>query len=454
MMDDDAPDELTWISIKSYHMQLVEIDMPPDSIVNENEMEETSKKIYETEIPEEGISERKPWKLRFWMVFIGQGLSLLGSSLTQFVLIWWITDNTGDISALGFAGLVALLPQALLSPVGGVFADRYNRQIIMILSDIISASGIVILIILFQESLIELWHIYLVMAVRSAMQAFQQPAATASVAMLVPASFIPRAVGLNQSLQGLMVIGAAPLGALVMASMPIGWALSIDVFTAFLGSFVLLFFTIPQCKESAGKIVGFVSQFRDGFYFLWNFQGLRHLYMLMTVVVVVIMPLYTLVPMLVKTYFGGSAYQVAVLESLAGVGMIVGGGSVAVFAPKNRVLWILAGFVGTCLFIAIVGLVPRDRFWLASTSWFLAAVFNIAGNAVFMTLIQASVPNHIQGRLVSLQALVAGVASPLGLLLATPLGEIVGTRWLFVIWGSLGAVVISTGFLSSSIRRM
>ena len=143
---------------------------------------------------------RSSWKARFWLVFIGQHLSLLGSAVTQFVLIWWITDKTADISALGVASMAALLPQAVLGPVGGVLADRYCRQTIMMLSDVVSASGMLVIIALFQSDRVELWHIYVMMALRSAMQAFQQPAAMASVAMLVPASFLTRAVGLGQSL--------------------------------------------------------------------------------------------------------------------------------------------------------------------------------------------------------------------------------------------------------------
>jgi len=169
----------------------------------------------------------EPWRLRYWSIFVGQALSLIGSAVTQFVLLWWIAETTGSVSALAMAGVAALMPQALLAPLGGVLADRYSRRLIMILTDLVSALCMVVLISLFLSGAIEIWHAYVMMFVRSAMQAFQAPAAQASAAMLVPAEFLPRAAGLNQAMMGVMTVAAAPLGALAIGIMPIGWALSI-----------------------------------------------------------------------------------------------------------------------------------------------------------------------------------------------------------------------------------
>lgn len=396
-----------------------------------------------------------PWKLRFWSIFAGQGLSMLGSAVTQFVLLWWITDNTGKISALGLAGLAALLPQALLGPLGGVIADRYSRQIIMLMTDTINAVCALVLVILFQVEIVELWQIYVLMAIRSAMQAFQTPAAMASVSMLVPPSFVPRAAGLNQSIQGVILIGAAPVGALAMATMPIGWALSIDIFTASLGSIPLLLCSIPQTKEPSSQESRSVwRQFREGFRAVWEDQGLRHLYGLITVTALIVMPLFTLVPMLVKVHFRGGSSEVALLESMSGIGMIIGGGIVAAIAPVKKVPWILGGFIGACLFVAMTAGVPRGMFWLASAMWMIAAMFNIMANGALIGLIQGGVPNRLQGRVISLLTTLMGLASPFGMMLVIPLGELIGTRWLFVALGIAGAIIVLIGSLSSSIRIM
>src|SRR5262245_8386518 len=86
------------------------------------------------------------WKVRFFAIWTGQAFSLIGSSLSQFILLWWITQTTNSTGALATAGIMALLPQAILSPIGGVLADRWSRRLIMIVADSISAVCMLILI--------------------------------------------------------------------------------------------------------------------------------------------------------------------------------------------------------------------------------------------------------------------------------------------------------------------
>lgn len=401
-----------------------------------------------------GPRRQSHWQWRFWAIFIGQALSLVGSSLTQFVLLWWITDTTGSVSALAIAGLVALLPQALLSPLGGVLADRLSRRALMIMSDLVSALCMVVLIVLFQTGQIALWHIYTLMFVRSAMQAFQAPAAAASVAMLVPEAFLPRAAGLNQGMQSVTLIAAAPLGALAISLMPLGWALGIDVLTALLAIVPLLRYRIPQPRQAAQRgLGGFAREFRDGLRAVWDDAVLRHLYLLLGAVVLVIMPSFTLVPLLVKEHFGGGAPQVALMEGLAGAGMAAGGLLVAALAPRRQMPWILGGFAASCLTMALTSLSPSSRFGLAVVFWSISGMTFTLANAPLTALLQLRIPNRLQGRALSLLNMVTGLAAPVGLALATPLGEWLGIRWLFVAMGALGAVISLGGFLSPHLMR-
>ena len=402
-----------------------------------------------------GVAEGQPWKLRFGAIFMGQALSLTGSALTQFVLLWWITDTTGSAAALGAAALAALLPQALLGPLGGTLADRYSRRWLMAASDLVSAACMAVLIALFLTQRVQLWHIYAMLAVRSAMQAFQQPAAAASTAMLVPGYFLPRAAGLNQSLMGIMTVGAPPLGALAMSAMPLGWALAIDVATALLGIAPLLFFTIPQPRAARGG--GWRSlwrEWREGVQAVWRHAALRQLYALIGAAVMCVMPLFTLVPLLVKTHFAGGANQVALMESLSGIGMIAGGAFVAAFAPQRRMRWFLWGFALSGLTMALTALAPADQFGLGAAFWLLSGLTFAVGNAPFMAMLQSAVPNQLQGRVLSLLNTLIGLAGPVGLALAAPLGEALGSRWLFVLLGACGGLVMLLGFVSRALRRM
>lgn len=395
-----------------------------------------------------------PWRLRFWAIFGGQALSLVGSSLTQFVLLWWITDNTGSVAALATAGMAALLPQAVLAPLGGTLADRYSRRLMMIVADVVSALCMLALIALFITGRIELWHAYVMMAVRSAMQAFQAPAASASVAMLVPRSFIVRAAGLNQSLQSLTLVAAAPLGALAIGVMPIGWALSIDVFTALMGIVPLLCFRIPQAIDRHARRAGLWGEFREGLHLVWCTPGLRHLYLLLGMVVLAIMPTFMLVPLLVKAHFGGGAPQVALMEGLAGGGMLLGGMLMAAMAPRRLVRWTLAGFALSCASIALTAMAPASLFGVAVAWWVMSGISFAFGNAPLTALLQTTIPNQLQGRVLALMTTIVALAAPIGLALAAPVGEWVGVRGVFFVAGSLGALASLAGFLSPALLAL
>lgn len=394
------------------------------------------------------------WRLRFWAIFGGQAVSLVGSSLTQFVLLWWITDTTGSVVALSIAGMAALLPQAVLSPLGGTLADRYSRRLLMIVADVVSALCMLVLIALFLTERIELWHAYAMMALRSAMQAFQAPAALASVVMLVPSHFVVRAAGLNQALQSLTVVAAAPLGALAISVMPIGWALGIDVFTAVLGVVPLLLFRVPQVFDAGTRANGLWREFREGVHLVWRAPGLRRLYLLLGMVVLAIMPTFMLAPLLVKTHFGGGAPHVALMEGLAGAGMLLGGLLMAAIAPRRLVCWILIGFAVSCASIALTAMVPHNLFGVAVVWWVMSGISFTFGNAPLTALLQTTIPNQLQGRVLALMTTVMALAAPVGLALAGPLGTWIGVRGVFIVAGLLGAAACLAGFLSPSLLAL
>ena len=394
------------------------------------------------------------WKIRYWSIFTGQALSLIGSALTQFVLLWWITDTTGSVSALATAGMAALLPQALLSPLGGTLADRYSRRLLMILADTISALCMLVLIALFLAERVELWHVYTMLFIRSAMQAFQGPASAASTAMLVPAGFLTRAAGLNQMLLGIMTVAAAPLGALAISVLPLGLALGIDVVTAVLAILPLLVFHIPQALIADEHRTGLWREFCAGVRVVWDDPGLRRLYALLGAVILVIMPSFTLVPLLVKEHFAGGASEVAIMEGLTGAGMIAGGMAMAAMAPRRPMLWFLWGFAISCFAVAFTGLAPGETFWLAVVWWVVSGITFSLGNAPLMALLQSTVPNHLQGRVLSLLNTIMGLAAPVGLVVTSPLGELIGIRWLFVVMGLLGGLVSLLGLLSKPLLNL
>jgi MFS transporter, DHA3 family, macrolide efflux protein len=390
------------------------------------------------------------WQLRFWTIWFGQALSLIGSALTQFVLLWWITQTTNSASALATAGIAGLLPQALLSPLGGTLADRYSRRLIMIVTDAITALCMIVLVLLFSSHSVQLWHIYSLMFVRSSMQAFQTPAASASTAMLVPEDWLPRVAGMNQAMAGIMTIAAAPLGALALAWMPLERALLIDVATALLGVVPLLFYVIPQLRNPNPNSSMWMD-FREGLRFVRTRPGLLKLYGLLGLVVLTIMPTFSLLPLLVKTHFQGGINQVALLEGLSGVGMIVGGVLISVWPPRNKVLMFLISFAVSCGTVALTALAPGNMLWLAVVWWVLSGISFSTSLAPMSAILQTVVPNQMQGRTASLMNMIMGFAGPIGLAITGPLGESFGVRSVFLWGGGLSALICLLGVFSKDL---
>lgn len=411
---------------------------------------DSSRNIPPTHMLQEGSLRR--WQLRFWCIFSGQAVSLVGSSLTQFVLLWWITDTTGSVAALSAAGIAALFPQAVLAPLGGTLADRYSRRLLMLVADAVSVLGMLVLIALFLTERIELWHAYTIMALRSAMQAFQAPAASASVAMLMPRSFVVRAAGLNQSLQSLTVVAAAPLGALAIDAMPIGWALSIDVFAALLGIVPLLCFRIPQPSERHAHQEGLLGEFREGLHLVWHTPCLRQLYLLLGLIVLAVMPTIVLLPMVVNVHHGRGPIQVALVEGLAGGAMLLGCMLMAAaIDPRRLVHWTMVGVAASCAGIALTAMNPASLFGAALAWWAMSVIRFALGNAPLTAFLQTTVPPQFQGRLLALMMSIMALAAAVGVALAPPLREWVGVRGVFAVAVAASALASLVGILSPSL---
>ncbi|HMQ31603.1 MAG TPA: MFS transporter, partial [Chloroflexaceae bacterium] len=210
------------------------------------------------------MSDGERWQIRFFTIWGAQALSMFGTSLVQFAVIWWLTQTTGSATTLALASLAALLPNVLLGPLAGALVDRWNRRVVMIVADAVAAMGVLALAALFATGTIQIWHIYAATLLRATMQVFQFPAMQASTSLMVPQGQLTRVAGLNQMLQGLTMIAAPPLGALLLGFISVQGILLIDVATAALGIMPLLFFRIPQPAARPGPRASVLADMRAG----------------------------------------------------------------------------------------------------------------------------------------------------------------------------------------------
>jgi len=272
--------------------------------------------------------ERIPWRRRFFTIWIGQQLSVVGSRAAQFALVWWVTDTTGSATVLATAAMVALVPQILLGPFVGALIDRWNRRTVMAVSDAFIALLSLGLALLFWSGRIALWHVYAIMLLRSIGETFHWPAMAASTTLMVPKRHLARIGGLNQTVLGILSILAPPLGALLMALLPLHAVMLVDVGTAAFAVIPLLILTIPQpAREHVDAVrrTPFLASAREGLRFVFSWPGLVVLIASASIVKIALQPAFSLLPLLVRNHFGGGAAELSLFQAIAGGGILLGG---------------------------------------------------------------------------------------------------------------------------------
>jgi DHA3 family macrolide efflux protein-like MFS transporter len=395
------------------------------------------------------------WALRFIPLWIGQALSLLGSQLVQFAIIWYLTQTTNSATTLAIASMMGLLPQVLLSPFIGTWVDRGNRRLLLIAADSTVAVATLFLALLFATASIQVWHIYLALFIRAVAGGFHQSAFGASVVLLVPKEHLARVQGFNQALYGGLNIISAPLGAYLLSVMPMQGILGIDVGTAVFAISILLFVRIPQPERSAKTPLTFWQDFQAGFRYILAWRGLVILLGLVMVINFFYSATEPLTPLLITNHFRGGAGQLGWwLSSFAG-GTVLGGLVLGVWGGfKRKVVTAQLGLVLMGLSTAIVGVVPSNLFVLGlianSAVGFLLPIIN----GSFGATLQAAIAREMQGRVFAFILSAAMLVSPLALIIAGPFADAFGIQLWFLIAGVSCVLMGLFGFLSPEVMKM
>jgi DHA3 family macrolide efflux protein-like MFS transporter len=335
------------------------------------------------------------WGVPFFTIWIGQALSLIGSGLGGFALVWWLTEKTGSATVLATATLVNLLPGVILGPFAGALVDRWNRRVVMLVADSLIALFSAWLALLFWMEGIQVWHVYVIMFVRALGGAFHWPAMQASTSLMVPKDQLSRVAGMNQTLHGVLNIVSPPLGAFLMTVLPLHSIMAIDVATAAFAIAPLFFVHIPQPERREAAVSDDAARpslwtdVKEGFLYVWHWQGVFIALIIATMLNLLINPGMSLLPILVTRHFRGAAMQLAWLNSAWGVGVILGGLTLSVWGGfKRKVVTSILGLFGMGLGFLVVGLTPANAFWLAWGGLLFAGFMNPIANGPFFALLQ------------------------------------------------------------------
>lgn len=379
------------------------------------------------------------WAPPFFTIWGGQAISLLGSALVQFALVWWITRTTGSATALATATLAAMVPMVVIGPFAGALVDRWDRRRTMMAADGAIALATLGLAYLFAVGAVRVWHIYAIMFIRSTAGGFHWPAMQASTSLMVPEKHLSRVAGMNQTLNGLLNIVAPPLGALLLSLLPIQGILAIDVGTAALAIGPLFFIQIPQppARPEGVRRRPLWQDVREGLRYVWDWPGLFGVLIMATVINFLLNPAFSLLPILVTGHFGGDAIHLGWMDSAWGVGVVAGGLILSAWGGfRRRVLTSLMGIVGIGLGTLLIGLAPATCFWMAVGAVLFAGLMNPIANGPFLAIVQARVAPEMQGRVFTVIQSMAAAFSPLGMAVAGPVADWVGVRAWYLVGGT------------------
>ena len=396
------------------------------------------------------------WQRRFFTFWTAQAISMIGSNLAQFGITWWMTKSTGSATVLATATLFAMLPGIILGPLAGVLVDRWNRRWIIIVADGVGALGAALLMLLFWADAIQIWHVYAITAVRALAGTFHFAAEQSSLSLMVPQEQLARVAGLNQTIQGVNMVVAPPLGALLLELFGLSGMMALDVVTAVIAIALVFILIIPQPTATAASAkLSIVSDLSTGVRYIWSWPGLFLGMCLSSLLNFLLNPAFSLLPILVTEHFNGNALQFATLNTALGLGFIAGGVLLSVWSGfKRRVYTAVAGIIGMSLGALLIAIAPADGYWVAVAGMAIFGVLNPIANGPFMAIMQSVVAPEMQGRFFTVMNTMSAGMSPLGLLLAGPVADAFGVQIWFLI-GALGLLVIGGLFLAiPSLRKL
>ena len=398
------------------------------------------------------------WKKTFGIIWAGQFMSLMSSSLVNFAIIIWLSIETGSAEVLAYAAIAGLLPQSIIGLFAGVYIDRWDRKKTMIFADAFIAICTLMIAALFHYGTVEFWYIYILLALRSVGSAFHMPAMQASIPMLAPKSELLRVAGINQVIQSASNIAGPALGALAIGLMDIGYVMLIDIAGALFAIVSLLFVKIPNPEKSEQSDKGLkqvIREIKAGVQTVTAHRGLSLLFLFSILVTFCIMPVAVLFPLLTLNHFEGNAFQMSIVEAIWGVGMLLGGAVLGALNLKsNNVTMINWTYIILGLAFSASGLLPSWAFWIFVVLTALSGIAASVYNACFTAIIQSKIDPAALGRVFSMFFSLSILPSLVGLMGTGFLADNIGINNTFLILGLVIIVIGIIAFLTPEMTRL
>jgi MFS transporter, DHA3 family, macrolide efflux protein len=414
--------------------------------------------------------EKNAHTFRLYLIFwLGQLISLFGSTIVQFAFGWYLTTYSSNPAYMAVFMLVTFAPNIILSPIAGVVADKYSRKAIIIMAD--SFQAFITLVLIIMANWVPLSIVLLIgaMGIRYLGQAFHYPATNAVTATLVPDEKLSQMNGLGSMVSALIQIVAPLLGAVLITQFTLVQIFWVDVITFFIALLPLLFIKIPKVAAPdpalADSLVKTSRQKRKQHHYARDFaEGMRAVretpglgILILTAVFnnLFITPINVLSSYYILYDHGGNANTYAIVGIFIQAGIVVGSLYMSIKKKwKNRrfhfIIWHFIAFTGYLL----VGIAPRGAFWMISLGGFIFLLGIPVINTLYVTYMQTAVPKEQQGRIFALDRALSSIASPIGMILAAPLGAWLGIGNLFSLCALISMAIITTFTLTGQMKKI
>lgn len=389
---------------------------------------------------------------KFLLLWSGEFISAIGSGLTSFGLGVYVFEQTGKASAMALVTLLAFMPSLLLSTVAGVLADRYDRRILMVLGDSLSAVGLVFILICMLRGEAQLWQICVGVTISSVFSSLLDPAYKATVTDLLTEEQYTKASGLVQVASSAKYLISPVIAGFLLTVSDIKLLLVIDICTFFVTVTSTLVVRSGLASKKCEQAKSFIREFKDGWSAVSENRGVLVLMIITSVVTFFLGFIQTLsIPMILA--FSDSSVA-GTSETIVASGMLVSSVIIGILPIKKgyvkmlSISWFCEG-----IFMAAFGL--RENIVLICISGFLFFAMMPFANANLDFLVRTNIENSVQGRAWALIGLISQLGFVAAYALSGVLADYVFTPLLLdggVLADSVGKIIGTgsgrgTGFL-------
>jgi MFS family permease len=365
--------------------------------------------------------------LGFTLVWLGQIVSVLATSMSLFALTIWVFEKTGSATALGLMQVFFITPLLIVTPFAGVMVDRHNRKLMMMVSDLTAGLATISILILQAFGVLEVWHLYAAAVFQGLGNAFQWPAYSATISTMIPKEKYGRANGMMSLIDMGPGVLAPMLAGALLPLIGLTGILSLDVTTFVLAISVLLFVRIPQPPRSAegAQAQGHIlKEAVFGFRYIFARPSLLGLQLVFFAGNLCLGIALTVLAPMILSRTGNDSVSLGLVQSAGAIGGVVGGVAMSAWGGfKRRVHGVLAGWIVASFFFSLVGLGTSLPVWIGALA--LASTLNPLINGSNQAIWQSKVPPDMQGRVFSARTLIAWMTNPISPLIAGTLADFV-----------------------------